>query len=65
LSYSLLYALSAENPRFKESPHVVIGAGFAGLPLVRSLVKRNYQVVLIGRLHIGGFMAIIGTGMTE
>jgi len=41
------------NPRI-----VVIGAGFAGLRLVRSLVKRNYQVILIDRNNYHQFQPL-------
>ena len=43
----------SKNPRI-----VVVGAGFAGLRLVRSLVKRNFQVVLIDRNNYHQFQPL-------
>lgn len=43
----------SKNPRI-----VVVGAGFAGLRLVRSLIRRNYQVVLIDRNNYHQFQPL-------
>jgi NADH:ubiquinone reductase (H+-translocating) len=43
----------SKNPRI-----VVVGAGFAGLRLVRSLIKRNYQIVLIDRNNYHQFQPL-------
>lgn len=48
-------------PNIPVSTHqriVVVGAGFAGLRLVRSLVKQNYQVVLIDRNNYHQFQPL-------
>ncbi len=43
----------SKNPRV-----VVVGAGFAGLRLVRCLIKRNFQVVLIDRNNYHQFQPL-------
>ncbi|MFA6129131.1 MAG: NAD(P)/FAD-dependent oxidoreductase [Bacteroidales bacterium] len=43
----------SKNPRI-----VVVGAGFAGLRLVRGLIKRNFQVVLIDRNNYHQFQPL-------
>lgn len=51
--------LSLPNIPLTKNPRIVVaGAGFAGLRLVRSLVKKDYQIVLIDRNNYHQFQPL-------